>query len=164
MESWNAKKELWNAIIGQTWTMIWRNICQNASNAKCPRMPNLRKLLNFSQFRNVQCQTNESTWNCLAYAKLWMLETTSSPWQMHSLSMLRLWLIQTDALEPEEEEEGPDWDLYTDEPPLQSSSEESNPALRQDIETESDFNFILENSNSKSSARISPTDRQALPP
>ena len=54
------------------------------------------------------------------------------------------------------EEEDPDLDLYAEEPPWSSISEESNPALRHNIDTKSDFNPFSEESNSRQNARTSP--------
>ena len=49
-------------------------------------------------------------------------------------------------------------DLFADGPPLTSSSDESNPALRHNIDTESDFNSFAEESNSRHSAKTSPKE------
>ena len=54
--------------------------------------------------------------------------------------------------------------MYADKPPFTSSSEESNPALRHKIGTESDFNPFSEEGNSRQSARTLPEAFQTLRP
>ena len=56
-----------------------------------------------------------------------------------------------------------DPDLFADEPPYTSSSEDSNPALRHNISTGSEFNPFSEDSRSQQSARTSSPTRQRSP-
>ena len=66
--------------------------------------------------------------------------------------------VQNPPIVPIKDEEDPDPDLYADEPTWSSSSEESNPALKHNIETESDFNPFSKESNSRQSGRTSPAE------
>ena len=65
--------------------------------------------------------------------------------------------------EPNPQLEDPDPDLYADEPPWHSDSEDSNPALRHNISTGSEFNPFSEDSRSQQSARTSPPARHKSP-